>query len=180
MARLIGAALLLFGAGCLFPRPAEGRIEQIVVPISGMTCALCARGVEEAMRRLDRVSEASADLETGTVRVVALRDKSLDLDEVKGSVVQAGFEVGGECRLVAAGGFSINPAGRIVFRIRDASQTYRVFEGNRLLDLFRAHPGLEGEFVVEFHLHRDPRWNPPGITILGFRPASAPATAAAK
>ena len=37
---------------------AEAGVRSIVVPVGGMTCPLCVRGVEESIRRLDGVGKS--------------------------------------------------------------------------------------------------------------------------
>jgi copper chaperone CopZ len=165
--RLRAAIAIL--VGCLAPHgAARARVLEVVVPVSGMTCALCTRGVEESIRRLRGVETARADLASGRVRVTAAREHPLTLDEVKRSVKEAGFGVAGECDVIAGGRFTLGEEGRMLFAVRDTAQRYRVLENNQTLDLFRAHPGLEGEFTVRFRLHRDGRWVPPAISILSF------------
>lgn len=162
--------LLVLACGLFLPGPAAARVQEVVVPVSGMTCALCTRGVEESIRRLRGVGMASADLDSGSVRVTVGKEHPLDLDEVKRSVREAGFEIAGECDLVAAGRFAVNDEGRITFAIRDTPHRYRVLENNQTLLLFRAHPDLEGDFTVRFRLHSDARWKPPAISIRSFEP----------
>ena len=58
----------------LMPVTTMARIEGMIVPVSGMTCALCTRGVEESVRRLKAVDGVSANLKLGLVRVDAARD----------------------------------------------------------------------------------------------------------
>jgi copper chaperone CopZ len=154
-----------------------GTVRVLTLPVKGMTCALCTKGVEESVKRLDGVAGAAADLGSGLVRVEAAAGKSLSLGEVKDRVVKAGFKVGGECQIEADGRFSISPDGRIMFRIPGTAYAYQVLEGSELLRLYKYHPGLKGDFSVSFRLHDHPRWKPPAISIiraetLGAEPAA--------
>ncbi|HEV8700393.1 MAG TPA: heavy-metal-associated domain-containing protein [Candidatus Polarisedimenticolia bacterium] len=156
-----------------------GTVRVLTLPVKGMTCALCTRGVEESVKRLDGVVGAAADLGSGLVRVEAAEGKSLSLNEVKDRVVKAGFKVGGECQIEADGRFSISPDGRIMFRIPGTAYAYQVLEGSELLRLYKSHPGLRGDFSVSFRLHDHPRWKPAAISIiraerLGAAPAPGP------
>lgn len=143
-----------------------GAVRVVTLPVKGMTCAICTKGVEESVKRLDGVIGASADLGTGLVRVEAAEGKSLSLVEVKDRVVKAGFKVGGECQIEAEGRFSVSPDGRIMFRIPGTAYAYQVLEGSELLHLYKGNPGLRGDFSVSFRLHDHPRWKPPAISII--------------
>lgn len=158
----------MLACGLFLPAPAAAGVQEVVLPVGGMTCALCTRGVEESIRRLKGVATATADLDSGRVHVTAGKEHPLDLGEVKKSVVDAGFEIAGECDLVASGRFVIGEERRLTFEVNDTSLRYRVLENIQTLLLFRAHPDLEGHYVVRFRLHDDSRWNPPSISIRSF------------
>lgn len=162
------AALLILACGVMMPARAAARVVEVVVPVGGMTCALCTRGVEESIRRLRGVGTATADLESGRVRVTAGKEHPLDLDEVKKSVSAAGFRVAGECDLVATGRFAIGEERLLTFAINDTPLLYRVLENNQTLLLFQAHPGLDGLFTVRLRVHEDSRWDPPAISLRSF------------
>lgn len=153
---------------------------QAVVPVRGMTCVLCTRGVEESIKRLDGVGVVMADLESARVRVEALPGKSLSLQQVKDGVQRAGFGIGGEITLLAPGRFAIGPERRLTFRVSGAGPSYQVLESSQLLRLFKRHPGLRGEFLVDFRLHDHPHWRPAAISILSFAPRPKPAATAGR
>ncbi len=146
--------------------PPPGAITALTVPVSGMTCVLCTRGVEESIKRLDGVVGASADLATGLVRVQAEEGKSLNIHDVKARIQAAGFKVGGECQVEGVGRFSIGPEGRITFRMPGTTPAYQVLEDDELRRLFRSHAGLRGDYFLVFRLHEHPRWKPPAIAIV--------------
>ena len=143
-----------------------GTVSALVVPVSGMTCALCTRGVETSIRLLDVVGGASADLSTGLVRVQAAEGKSLNIRDVKDRVQAAGFKVGGECEVEAVGRFSIGQEGKITFRVPGTAYAYQVLEDGELRRLFKSHAGLKGDYFLVFRLHEHPRWKPPAIAIV--------------
>src|SRR5262249_40414006 len=89
--------------------PPAGAVTALVIPVTGMTCALCTRGVETSIRGLDVVDGASADLSSGLVRVEAVGGKSLNIKDVKDRIQKAGFKVGGECEVQAIGRFGFGP-----------------------------------------------------------------------
>jgi len=142
-----------------------GMVSALVVPVTGMTCALCTRGVETSIKLLDVVEGVSADLSTGLVRVQAAAGKSLNIKDVKERVQKAGFKVGGECDLEATGRFSLGPDERITFRIPGTAYSFQVLEGSEVKRLFKTDPKLRGEYFLAFRLHEHPRWKPPAISI---------------
>jgi len=146
--------------------PPPGAISALTLPVSGMTCVLCTRGVEESIKQLDGVVDVSAVLATGLVRVQAAEGKSLNIHDVKARVQAAGFKVGGECEVEAVGRFSIGPEGRITFRMPGTASAYQVLEDEELRRLFRSHAGLRGDYFLVFRLHEHPRWMPPAIAIV--------------
>jgi copper chaperone CopZ len=169
VATILAAAILLAPAS-------EARVSEMVVPVRGMTCALCTRGVEESIRALGGVSRVAADLSSGLVRVEAVEGRSLGVREVKARVHSAGFKLGGECSVTAVGRFTIGPDRRITFRVLNAPYAYQVLEGDLLRRLFRRHPGLTGDFRIGFRLHEHQERKPPSISITSFeaRPALPP------
>lgn len=165
----IAAALLL----PVFPGAAGARVLSLVVPVRGMTCALCTRGVEESVKSLGGMS-AAADLATARVRVEAGDGRSLVIRDVKERVLSAGFGIGGECEVTAAGRFQIGPDRQLTFRVHQSPYVFQVLEGNQLRRMFRLFPGLKGEFRLTFRLHEHPNWKPPAIAITAFEAVAAP------
>ena len=163
-------------AGGPVPRPAQGAaapatvrpgaVTALVLPVKGMTCALCTRGVETSIRLLDAVQEVSADLSSGLVRVQAGEGKSLNIKDVKDRIQKAGFRVEGECEVEAVGRFSMGPEGRITFRVPGTAYSFQVLEGSELKHLFKGNPGLKGEYRLDFRLHDHARWKPSAISIV--------------
>jgi len=148
------------------PAAPPGAITALTVPVSGMTCVLCTRGVEESIKRIDGVFDVSAELASGLVRVQAAEGRSLNIRDVKDRVQAAGFKVGGECEVEALGRFSIGQDGRITFRVPGTAYAYQVLEDGGLRRLFKSHAGLKGDYLLVFRLHEHPRWKPPAIAIV--------------
>src|SRR5262245_35871972 len=135
-----------------------------------MTCALCTRGGEQSVQLLDRVWWASATVSTGLGRVEASQCVSLHVRGVRDRVRKSGFRVGGECETEAIGRFTFDSEGRVTFRIPGTVYAYQVLEGSELKRLFRARPGLAGDFFVAFRLHEPPRWKSPAISTVRGEP----------
>jgi hypothetical protein len=161
------AAAVAMAAGLMLPEPAAAAVTHLTVPVRGMTCALCTRGVEESIRSLGGL-EAKADLAAGRVRVEAAPGKSLVVRDVRERILSAGFGIGGELQGSAVGRFVIGADRRITFKVSNTAYAFQVLEGEQLRRMFRKTPGLTGEFLVHFRLHDHPHWNPPAIAITGF------------
>jgi len=176
-ARAAGPWLAL--ACALLPVPAHAGVQSLAMTVTGMTCPLCTRGVEESIRTLEGVGTVTADLGTGRVQVEAREGKSLAIQQVKERVVMAGFKIGSECEVVATARFALGPEGRIPLRVPGTAYAYQVLEGGELRRLFRTHPGLKGEYVVGFRIHDHPNWKPAAASITSFDvlPAAAAAPA---
>lgn len=63
---------------------------EILLPIDGMTCAACSRGVERALNKLDGVEEVNVSIATNHARVVFDENK-LRIADIKLAVAKAGF-----------------------------------------------------------------------------------------
>jgi copper ion binding protein len=61
--------------------------------VTGMTCGHCVQAVTTELGRLPGVRDVQVDLSTGAVAVTS--DGPLPLDEVRGAVDEAGYEVAG-------------------------------------------------------------------------------------
>jgi len=157
--------------------PPAGAVTALVIPVTGMTCAMCTRGVETSIKGLDVVDGASADLSSGLVRVEAVGGRSLNIKDVKDRIQKAGFKVGGECEVEAVGRFGFGPDGLITFRVPGTAYAFQVLEGSELKRLFMLDPGLKGDIDLTFRLHEHARWKPAAISIVRgeVRAAGAPA-----
>lgn len=63
------AALLLFLAAPAAAGPGKQGLRETTIVVSGMFCSSCPSAVEQALKRLDGVTEARADLKADRVRV---------------------------------------------------------------------------------------------------------------
>jgi Cu+-exporting ATPase len=69
----------------------DAGIQQVTIPIKGMTCAACVAAVERAVRGVAGVSEVSVNLATEQAKV-AYDPSVVRLSEIKAAVSQAGYE----------------------------------------------------------------------------------------
>lgn len=66
-------------------------LRDILLPISGMTCASCVRAVERAIGKLEGVNEVSVNLATEKAKVVYDSSKTR-ISEIKNAVEKAGYK----------------------------------------------------------------------------------------
>lgn len=64
---------------------------KLTFTVTGMTCATCARIVEQALKKIDGVTFASVNLATSTGFVLA--EKTLDFETIRRAVEEAGYGV---------------------------------------------------------------------------------------
>lgn len=66
--------------------------EPVHVPVKGMVCAFCARGLGEVLRKERKVERYAIDLEKGELTIWG--KQALAPDEIRDWVRQAGLEAG--------------------------------------------------------------------------------------
>lgn len=69
-------------------------MQTVTLEISGMTCGGCVRSVTNVLKALDGVKKADVSLEKRRA-VVDFDPGKVGIDQLKRSVVEAGFEVAG-------------------------------------------------------------------------------------
>ena len=62
-----------------------------VIKVEGMMCAHCKARVEKEIQKVENVISVEANI--NTKEVVIVYEESLNLDEVKKVVIEAGYEV---------------------------------------------------------------------------------------
>lgn len=67
-------------------------MQTVTLGISGMTCGGCVRSVTNVLKALDGVAKAEVSLEKNNA-VVDYDPGKVGIDQLKRSVVEAGFEV---------------------------------------------------------------------------------------
>jgi copper chaperone CopZ len=112
------AATLLFAAMYILqPAPAFAQIEEVRIGVDGLTCNLCAAGLERSLRKLDSVSSVQVALADETATVQLKAGAAFDPDQFRAAVRNAGQEARRfELRLSGAvqrqdGRYSLRPGG---------------------------------------------------------------------
>jgi len=68
----------------------EETIREVSIPISGMTCASCARAIEKSISKLNGIKEVSVNLASEKARVV-YDSSQVRLSEIKNAIIKAGY-----------------------------------------------------------------------------------------
>lgn len=66
-------------------------IREIIIPVSGMTCASCAKAIERAVGKLPGINEASVNFATEKAKVVYDSSKTR-ISEIKDAISKAGYK----------------------------------------------------------------------------------------
>lgn len=64
---------------------------ETILNVEGMTCGHCKAAVEGAAKEVSGVTDAAVNLELGNVTVT--HDEALNIDEVKQSIEDQGYDV---------------------------------------------------------------------------------------
>ncbi|MFH1085998.1 MAG: heavy metal translocating P-type ATPase, partial [Chloroflexota bacterium] len=81
----------------------DARVERLMAPVSGMTCAACVRHVERALSRVEGVTSATVNLATERAAIEYLPGVAT-LEAMKQAVADAGYELLDEPAKVSATG----------------------------------------------------------------------------
>jgi len=83
-------AILILGAAIAVPTIALAEEQTITLKVNGMSCFTCPYQVKSALKWVDGVITASADLETGEA-VVTFDDTVTNIGELTQATANAGF-----------------------------------------------------------------------------------------
>ena len=113
----LAATLLVAAIYILQPAPAFAQIEEVRIGVDGLTCNLCAAGLERSLRKLDSVSSVQVALADETAIVKLKAGAAFDPDTFRTAVRNAGQVARNfELRLSGAvqrhdGRYSLQPGG---------------------------------------------------------------------
>lgn len=127
MKRSIVATLFLAAVCLLRPDPLFAQIEEVKIGVDGLTCNLCAAGLERSLRRLDGVAsvDIAASSDAATVRLKP--GASFDPDKYRAAVKNAGQQPRDlELRIIGSvrresGGYVLQPGGGSPLAVRATS-----------------------------------------------------------
>jgi copper chaperone CopZ len=70
------------------------QISNAELQVTGLTCSMCAKATETALKRLDFIESIKPDLNKNTFSLSFKDDKKVSLDLIRKKVEEAGFSVG--------------------------------------------------------------------------------------
>lgn len=109
------------------PADASAQIEEVKITVDGLTCSLCAAGLERALRRLDDASGVDVSVADRAAVVRLKSGNSFDPGKFRAAVKTAGQEARAfELRLRAVvqagnGGYHLQPGRGIPLAVRAGS-----------------------------------------------------------
>jgi copper chaperone CopZ len=92
MRRLLSALLLATVGVLAVPAVALAQIDEVRIVVNGMTCNLCAAGLERSLRKLDAVASVRVTLGDQTAFVTLKPGARFDADRFRAAVTDAGQE----------------------------------------------------------------------------------------
>lgn len=93
MHHLLAATLVVAAISFLRPVPVFAQIEEVRIGVDGMTCNLCAAGLERALRKLDGVSSVRVALADQSALVKLKAGAAFDPDVYRAAVRDAGQQM---------------------------------------------------------------------------------------
>ena len=92
MRHALVASLLVAGFCILRPTPALAQVEEVRISVDGLTCNLCAVGLERSLRSLDGVASVHVSMQDEAAVVTMKAGAGFDIEKFRGSVKNAGQE----------------------------------------------------------------------------------------
>ena len=92
MGQLLSAILVVAMGALAVPGVASAQIDEVRIVVNGLTCNLCAAGLERSLRKLDAVSSVRVTLADETAFVTLKRGARFDADRLRAAVTDAGQE----------------------------------------------------------------------------------------
>jgi len=126
----LAAILIVMAVAVAAPARASAQIDEVRIVVNGLTCNLCAAGLERSLRKLDVVSKVRVTLDDETALVTLKPGARFDADRFRAAVTDAGQDTRQvEVRLRGAvrqqdGGYSVEarPGMLLAFSSSSASK----------------------------------------------------------
>lgn len=83
--------ILLFVIGV--STPVEAQINKVLIQASGLTCSMCSNSIHKSLKTLAAVATVNANIKNSTFEISFNPNASIDIDELKKKVEDAGFFV---------------------------------------------------------------------------------------
>lgn len=86
---LIILSILLFAG-----KVSAQQISSAELQVTGLTCSMCSQATEKSLRTLDFIGNVEPDLNRNIFVLTFKQDKSVNIDQIKKKVQDAGFSIG--------------------------------------------------------------------------------------
>jgi copper chaperone CopZ len=86
----LAAILIVMAVAVAAPGRASAQIDEVRIVVNGLTCNLCAAGLERSLRKLDVVSKVRVTLDDETALVTLKPGARFDADRFRAAVTDAG------------------------------------------------------------------------------------------
>lgn len=70
------------------------QISSVELQVTGLTCSMCSQATDESLKTLDFIGSIEPDLNKNIFVITIKKDKTVDFDQIKDKVEDAGFSVG--------------------------------------------------------------------------------------
>jgi copper chaperone CopZ len=92
-ARLLSSALALLIELSLFVAPAHAQVEEVKITVVGLSCNLCAAGLDRSLRRVDGVTGVKVTLATQVATMRLKPGVRVAPDQLRAAVERAGQQL---------------------------------------------------------------------------------------
>jgi len=92
MGRLLRALVVMTVGVLALPAVASAQIDEVRIVVNGLTCNLCAAGLERSLKKLDAVSSVRVTLADETAVLTVRKGARFDADRIRAAVTDAGQE----------------------------------------------------------------------------------------
>jgi len=90
MGRLLSALVAMTVGVLAVPAVASAQIDEVRIVVNGLTCNLCAAGLERSLRKIDGVSSVRVTLDDETALITLKPEARFDADRFRAAVTNAG------------------------------------------------------------------------------------------
>ena len=131
MGRLLSALVAMTVGVLAVPAVASAQIDEVRIVVNGLTCNLCAAGLERSLRKIDGVSSVRVTLNDETALVTLKPGARFDADRFRAAVTNAGQDtrqvevrLRGAVRQQNGGAYGVEerPGALLAFSISSASR----------------------------------------------------------
>ncbi|WP_316819549.1 heavy-metal-associated domain-containing protein [Pedobacter gandavensis] len=87
-------SLIILSIALIAGKASAQQITTAELQVTGLTCSMCSQATERSLKTLDFVETISPDLNKNLFAITFKKDKSVNIDQIRKKVEDAGFSVG--------------------------------------------------------------------------------------